>query len=58
MAESQRNVTALTGLVNQLRSDYQALGNQSPTQILLGAGVNLPGPHLPAVDYTAAFADP
>jgi hypothetical protein len=58
MAESQRNVATLTGLVNQLRSDYWALGNQSPTQTLLGAGVNLPGPQLPSVGYTTAFADP
>ena len=54
MVESQRNVA---GLVHQLRSDYRALGNQSPPQILLGAGVNLPDPQLPPVGYTTAFAD-
>jgi hypothetical protein len=58
MAESQRNVAALTGLVNQLRSDYRVSGNQSATQTLLGAGVNLPGPQLPPVGYTTAFVDP
>jgi hypothetical protein len=57
MAESQRNVAALIGLVNQLRSDYRALGNQSATQTLLGAGINLPGPQLPPVGYTSAFMD-
>ena len=57
MAESQRNVAALTGLVHQLRSDYRALGNQSPPQTLLGVGVNPPDSQLPAVGYTTAFAD-
>ena len=57
LAMIQRNVAALTGLVNQLRSDYRALGNQSATQTLIGAGVNLPGPELPPVGYTTAFVD-
>ena len=57
LAMIQRNVAALAGLVNQLRSDYRALGNQSATQTLLGAGVNLPGPQLPPVGYTTAFVD-
>jgi hypothetical protein len=58
MAESQRNVAALTGLVNQLRSDYRALSNQNPPQTLLGAAVNLPGSQLPPVGYSTAFVDP
>ena len=57
MVESQRNVAALTGLVHQLRSDYRALGNQSPPETLTGAGVNPPESQLPAVGYTTAFAD-
>jgi hypothetical protein len=35
MTEFKRNVAALTGLVNQLGSDYRALGNPIPTQTLL-----------------------
>jgi len=49
------NLLCFTGFFNQLRSDYRAKGNQSPTQTLLCAGVNLPGP---PVDYTTAFTDP
>jgi len=49
------NLLCFTGFFNQLRSDYRAIGNQSPTQTLLCAGVNLPGP---PVDYTTAFTDP
>jgi len=59
MAESQRRVAALTGIVNQLRSDYSALSSQGPTQILPGARGHLPGLRLPVakVDYSTAFAD-
>jgi len=59
MAESQCSVAALTGVVNQLRSDYSALSNQGPTQILSGAGGHLPGLHLPPapVGYSTAFTN-
>ena len=55
MAESQRSVAALTGLVNQLRSDYSALSNQGQT--LPDTGSHLPNPRVPSVGYTTAFAE-